>query len=501
MPSDVAERNDKTEFQAEAGAKPAGDQRRTFLTFLVGIIATSAVFFLHFRPWQRGLLEDWGLALAWKQEGLHGYEARLPLTAGRPLLLLPHYFGMGLSQGGFVGLYLVFGLIAVAQLFVAIWALKPLVPGRFFRWALALALASHPWWAAGDLLRFMSAQVPVLGIVVWVGAALRYLAGQGRRWLVLAAVAPLLGLLTYEGPIVALLIGAFVLAGTSRADVRRRWVILVTTVGVACADLVWSMYIAPKLSPSSYEGQLQHGLPNLRAAVVAIARTMLHHAPGLLLFWIVVCLVVLELGFSRRLGHADAWFVFISIAAAPLAALSYVFTMGHLNDPERVALPIGVAVWLVACVAASALAATPRQVQASIALVLVASSLLGGAWGYRTWSSYAAAQEGLIAGLGPIRAGAPAGTSLVVADPSGRWGDVYLFLPPYLSIAMTEQDGPGADVVLCTDSGVARKQPVAAVYPIDTTVDCSTLLRPGAAQVGVVPTEFGNVQVFEQKTS
>src|SRR5476649_2047251 len=68
---------------------PTGSQSRMRMPDLVlAAGAVLAVFFVHFRPWQGGLLEEWGLAQAWNSEGFGGYAASMPVTVGRPFALL-----------------------------------------------------------------------------------------------------------------------------------------------------------------------------------------------------------------------------------------------------------------------------------------------------------------------------------------------------------------------------------------------------------------------------
>ena len=209
--------------------------RSRILSWVLATGAVLAVFFVHFRPWQGGLLEDWGLVQAWDTEGFGGFVTRLPLTLGRPLHLLPDYVGMALSNGGFVGYYAVLGAVAVAQLVAALWAVAPLTNSRSLRWAVALALALHPWWAAGDILRFMSAQVSVLGVVLWLGASIRFLANGRVSWAVLLVVAPMAGLLSYQAPAAAIVLAAVVVAPMSRAGWRRQIALVVLTVGTSVA--------------------------------------------------------------------------------------------------------------------------------------------------------------------------------------------------------------------------------------------------------------------------
>jgi len=481
----------------EAVKVPRGISLRTLRSGVVPAGALLLVAALHFRPWQQGLLEDWGLELAWQQEGFSGYFSRLPLTMGRPLHLLPHFVGLALSNGGFVGTYAVLTAVALGQLVCAAWALTPVVPSRAMRWVIALAIAAHPWWAAGDILRFMPAQVAVLGVVVWAGAALRFLEGRRAAWLLLALVAPLAGLLAYQGPLVALLIGAFVLSATGHASIRRRLATLGGAVLVAVAVVVWSVVIAPRISPESYEAQLIGGLPNPRASLLAIARTMLHHTPALLVALVLLGITVVDLGFSGRVVRRDAWVLLLGTVSTPLAAVAYATTPLHLHDPERVALPVGVAAWLVLCAAAPALARTSGLRRVVVGALLL-GSVAGGVAGYRTWTTFAEEQQELIHKLEPLRAATPPGSTFIVADESGRWGDVYLFLPPYLAFAMQAEQGAGPNVELCTKDGVIRHQPVADLYPIATTPDCNTVIAADAVRAGTVSGRVGTVEIFVQ---
>lgn len=477
--------------------------RRPFITgrrvggpILAGIAALG-VFFVHFRPWQGGLLEDWGLALAWDNEGMGGFAARIPATLGRPFELVPHYVGMALSDGGFVGPYAVLGVIALAQLAAALWAVGPLTPSRPLQWAAALAIAVHPWWAPGDILRFMPAQVAVLGVVLWSGAAVRFMA-SGRRVLVpILVLAPMLGLLAYQAPAAALVLGACLIALMSAATWRRRAALLLLAFGTALAVLLWSVVVAPRLSPSTYESQLIASSIDPVASIRSIARTIALHSPWIACTAAIIALAVIGLGFSQRLSASHAWLLLAGIASAPLAALTYASQTLHLNDPERVALPVGIVLWLVLCCTLPALSGDRTWRLLSTALILVGTTT-GALVGYGTWTGYASSQEALIDAVQTVREGLPVDHELVVADESGRFGDVYLLLPPHLNFALDVEYGPGADATLCTPAGVQRRQPRAALFPISTTPDCSTLLDGVAATpLGSRATPYGALDMYE----
>lgn len=453
-----------------------GGMRSRVLDWVLATGAVLAVFFVHFRPWQGGLLEDWGLVRAWDTEGFAGFVTRLPLTLGRPLHLLPDYIGMALSNGGFVGYYAVLGVVAVTQLAAALWAVAPLTDTRSLRWAVALAIALHPWWAAGDILRFTGAQVSVLGVVVWLGASIRFLANGRGSWALLLVVAPMVGLLSYQAPAVTIALAAVVVAPMSRAGWRRQIALVVLTVGTSVAVMTWSVVIAPRIAPASYEAQLGFQGLHLVPSVRAILRTLVLHAPSLVFALLLVAAGVIALGFNRHLPSGRAWLLLLATAATPLAAIAYVSQAAHLNDPERVALPVGLMLWVVVCCALPALN-LDRTVRLIATAALLAGTTMGAFVGYATWTAYAASQQVLIKAIQPVRNTVPHDARLVIADQSGRFGDVYLLLPPYLNIALDVEYGPGADVALCTPAGVVRDQPSAALFPIATTPDCSMLLH------------------------
>jgi hypothetical protein len=464
---------------------------------VLAAVAVLAVFFVHFRPWQGGLLEDWGLVLSWNTEGFGGFAARLPLTLARPLHLLPDYVGMALSNGGFVGYYAMLGAVAVAQLVAALWAVAPLTRTRSLRWAVALALALHPWWAAGDILRFISAQVSILCVVLWLGASLRFLTTGRKTWVLPIILAPVVGLLTYQAPAAALVLGSAVLALATSASWRRRATLVFLTVGASGAVVVWSLVLAPRLSPAVYESQIGSQSIDVAVSLRAILRTLVLHAPSTALAALMIGLIVIALGFSQRLSQGHAWLLLGGVASAPLAALTYASVTLHLNDPERVAQPIGVMLWVVLCCLMPALS-THRLVRVSATVVLLTATTFGALVGYVTWTGYAASQQVLINAVQSVRRNVPQNAQLVVADQSGRFGDVYLLLPPHLNLALDVEDGAGADAILCTPAGVARVQPTAALYPISTTPECNTLLHGKVVTpLGDLVTTSGTFKIYE----
>jgi hypothetical protein len=454
---------------------------------VLAAFAVLVVFFVHFRPWQGGLLEDWGLALAWNTEGIGGFAARLPVTLARPFHLLPHYVGMALSNGGFVGPYLVLGAVSVAQLALALWAIRPLTTVRLLSWATALAIALHPWWVAGDILRFMPAQVSVLGVIIWLGASIRFLASGRVFWAVLLVVAPIVALLTYQAPAVTIVLGSVVLALMSAAGRRRQIALVILTTGASVAVMTWSVVIAPRISSTVYESLLASERIDLGTSLRTILRTLALHPPSAAFAALIVGVIVIALGFSQRLPWGRVWLLLSAVCATPLSALAFASRVYWLNDPERVALPVGLMLWVVLCCLLPALS-THRLVRVVASAVLLSGTTIGALVGYGTWTSYAASQQVLINAVQSVRKNVPHNAQLVVADQNGRFGDLYLLPTPLLNVALDVKYGAGADATLCTPAGVT----------IGKTARCGPLLDGKAVTpLGDLVTTRGTFKIYE----
>jgi hypothetical protein len=337
-----------------------GSARPTSPRPLLWVLA-SLVTVAHFRPREGGLLEEWGLALAWKRAGLAGFLDHLPLVAGRPLHLVPAYLGLWISDGGVTGMYLVLTATALAQFCVAGWALRPVVGQPILRALVVAAIALHPLWPAGYLLRYLPAQVSVLLFLVWFGFAVRYVGGGGAARPVAGSAALLVGLLTYQAlALVYVLAGVLLVVWAlpaGRGGVRRGAVVVGVTLCAVVADLGYDVVVVPRISLTAYEPSLGgHALDLPGAARQAYATTLgqmhLLSVAGLLVA--AASLSVLVAAFRRR-GFAPgpgtapvatsvplAGAGLLGALALPLAALTYASFPAHLRDLEHVGLPASV---------------------------------------------------------------------------------------------------------------------------------------------------------------
>lgn len=465
--------------------RPRGVKLQSRWQLIAVLLATAlVVFFFQFRPWEKGLLEDWQFALVWRSTGLSGYFDLLPGTVGRPLHLVAAFAGLALSNGGFVGMYVVLGLVSVGQFLIILWSFWSFSTHRALIWTAAFLLAVHPWWPAGDILRFLPAQVSCLGLCVFIGFVMRYLNGMSWGNLIVAAISACLALLTYQAlaaTFLVFIVMAVVLV--KQYSLKRTIAALLSAVTPVVAVFIYTVFIAPILVPGSYEASLQGGGLGLIASLKAIAKTMLLHAPGAVMTLLLLALTTIIFGLSRLVTWRQTSLILLIIVFSPLSALAYASSPLHVNDPERISFPIGTTAWL-AMLALPVLARPVKNISiALVAVGLCVLAVIAAAIGLKQWTGYSATQADVLRWIAPAVAAAGPTDRVLVMDSSGTLGDVYTFLPPHIWFASQVEFNKDTQVDLCTVDGIVRNHPSAAVYPIDTTQDCSDLIIEGTRTV------------------
>lgn len=482
---------------SEVSAPTATRSRRRAYEWVVAGAVALVVVLLHFRPWQRGLLEEWNLVVTWNREAWGGFTGTLGQMAGRPLHLLPHYLGLAASGGGFVGEYAVLALVALGLFLGAAWALRPILRGPL-GWAVAALVALHPWWPAGAILRFLPAQVGVLGLVVLLGCLVRYLRGGSRWHLVLGPAALLVGLLTYQAMALTALVVVVVLAAvTAEATARRRLAAVGVTVATVTADLVYTLAIAPRLSDAAYEASLT----GARAGLAESFRTLLGTIAGSVPVWATLaaalCAVVLAWVVRlRNRPRGETLWLLAGLVGAPFTGLIYAANALHLADPERVGLPIGATAWVVLALALAALPEERPRLALVVSVLIAAWALVAGLAWYAKWTELTTLQGELVDAVAELRAATSPEDVLLIADETGRYGDIYTLLPPHLDVALISEGLPSG-AVICTPDDVERQHPDAARLSLITTPACSAIPEfATAVEETTITTSAGELTVF-----
>lgn len=448
------------------------------------IFLAVAAFLFHFRPWTGGLLEDHQFSAVWLLDGPQGLAEMLgaPGLAGRPFHLVPAAVGLLLSNGGYTGMWFVLGLVAGGQVLAATWALRPVVFPLSLRLGIAATVAFHPWWPAGDILRFMPAQVAVLIFIVWVGVLVRFTAVPRLPAGLLLVVLPVAAMLTYQALVavypVMILVVSVALQRNRPGIVKAA---ILSGFGLLIA-LTYSVFVVPALFPGSYESVLLEAGGGWINAVPAILTTLVREAAPVVIAAAALAIATIGLLWMKSIPLHIGLIVFGILVISPGAALVFSAQPLHLNDPERVAHPIGVMIWA-ALVLIAASARSRHFSAASVGASLAAISILAATPALFVWQHFANLQGELIRAVESVSIDVEDGTRVVVADYSGIYGDVYTLFPPHLSFALAVESGRFVATEICTPAGVVRDHPYASRFPLVTTPDCSASMSTPVLQV------------------
>lgn len=481
--------------------------RRRWLSVLLG---TALCFSLRVSLWPFGLLEEFGLSLAYSQRGLKGFTDILPTFSGRPLALVPSYIGLYISNGGFAGQYAVAGLISACQFMSVLWAFSPLIRDYRLRWGLAFLVASNPLWPAGFLLRYQPAQLSALLFLIWVGFDIRAIDEDRRRtnWL-FGGIALVLCLLSYPALAVVpfLLIVPICIYGSHRLGKRpsnqRLIAVFSSTLIAITTSLIYTAKISPSIWPTAYEGGAAvPKLSDIGTLISKSQRTLLASRPFLSVFAIGAFLLLIPVidrsNNVRLLTMRSSIMTFLIWCCIPLVALPYSSFRLHLGDQDRILFPTTLAMFLFIGILLDFWNSDRLASLFLFGIFLLAFAMSVNSVG--TWRREGKLNSVLIAQVvGAVESG---GTSsgYVVVDHSGRFGDVYTMLPPYLQIAVTNIVPETRSVLLCTARGVPKKHPVAARFPIATTEECDDGLLRGADRRWDFLGTPTNVEIYRLKT-
>ena len=307
-----------------------------------------------------------------------------------------------------------------------------------------------------------------------------------QRWLLAGSAALLTACLTYPALALAIFFGlAAVIVGTN-VILRRAAVASGVTTATIGLYGVWALVVAPRLATTYESGIIAANDVAPVEAVKAVARTLALDTPGLLVLLVVSLVVVLSLGFSQVLTPGRAWIALGLVGSTTGAALIYYPSLFHLSSSEHISLAVGFSAWFVVCGVSAGIGRSPR-LAVLLQGVTVIAVLVGAVAGYTILGRYAAGQQSMLALAAEMREHVAPGERLVAADSSGYYGSMYLFLPPYLGVALQVSPGPDPETVLCSQADVVRQPGVA-------TPDCTTLLDSGdASWIGEGETAFGEV--------
>ncbi|WP_433586460.1 hypothetical protein [Microbacterium hydrocarbonoxydans] len=440
---------------------------RPWLRPALVVLGALVAFAAHFRPWEVAFLEEWPLAEFWMERGGFAFAANyFEWSLSRPLHLAPTGLGLALSGGTPFGIWVVLGLVAAGQFLAVVWALRSVGRSFWVTGAVALMISLHPFWPGGYLQRFLPAQTAALALFLAAGLLIRYLQ-QGRvRWIVWAGVAIILGLCVYPGIAVASPLMALVVALAVPSSWKRRIIGTVTITVSAAIVMLYSLVIARMIVP----GGATYESGNFAPATVGGPREFVMHVgtvlvgPGFVVLGGIIFIALLggALALAGAIPQWAGWLITGTAAVSPACVLVFFANILWLQDVERVAyatslgLAIALLVWPLTSLGQRV------RLEAVIAIVLVAITLVGAVRGIHRWQPYIALQHQLFSELAPVVKEAEGDEIVVVVDHSGMFGSEYTLPQHYMSSASHVMNGDPTRVWLCylpTDPPLAGAVP------------------------------------------
>ncbi|EIC09006.1 hypothetical protein OR221_0714 [Microbacterium laevaniformans OR221] len=466
---------------------------RRWIPITVLSVAAVLSFALHFRPGEVAFLEEWPLAEYWNEHGLLGFAAHYgPWSASRPLHLVPTALGLLLGGGSPVGIFAILGLVAAGQFLLVMWALKPVQPPFVVAVAIGLFVSLHPLWAAGYLQRFLPAQTAVLVVIVVVGAVVRFVGGGRVHWLWIAGACTAIALCIYPGPAAAVPLLTLSVCLAMKSSLRRLASVIAAVLVPAALVTLYSLVVVRVFTPSgsSYESSTVDvaAVASPVQTLTMIADTLVAEGRLILLAMVVVIAIAVTLGVTRIMTPRSAVVMAVVALCGPACAVVFFGNASWLHDIDRVsyASSLGALAALLAWPLAAA--RVHRGVQTTLALALIAVSVVGAVRGVESWQPFISLQHKLFTQIAPIAAEVQEGQIIVVVDHSGTYGSEYTLPQYYISSASHIMTGRATQVWLCSMPGDP---------PLDSAGECTVdALGPNAVKVSTFEVPHGSVDIY-----
>jgi hypothetical protein len=412
---------------------------------------------------------------------------------GRPLSVIPHVLIWYFFDGSHFGYFVVSSLLMLfrgATIFLLAKELKKNV------WFLSLAAMLVPMWGGIFNERFMSAQFSLnfglLAICLYV-----------KKYSKLSIFAMLLATFTYPPIVLSLPLSILITKAQSMNVKGVRFSSLFShfKLFIPLALYVGWLSIIRFFGSESYD-TIVSGKPHLRFALQNLFETLfVDNTVKSILILILPIVLARAILPNLNIVATIATTSLILLATAP-----YVRVAIHLNDPERVFFPISATVLFIFILHLSSLAS--QRESASLRKNSLFAYLFAGTFflasSLHYWIPIQQNNRHFLAELNRQISANEDAKSLLIRDNTGYLGDVNTFFgDASLEDILTDGNSLLAAIRLsrptfestsiCTPSGVKRRHPVAANFPIPTTQNCQE--TKGFADLVLVLTSLNPVRL------
>lgn len=422
----------------------------------------------------RPLLEEWGMFFAFNVHGARYFILHFENGPLRPLHILSYWLQWLAAGGQPVGVGIVGGLLVVARYLVVRWAVATLLPTAQGA-VLAFLCAACVGWSGMWLGRFGAGQIASILFFAVVGFSIRLASRMSVGHMLGSLACTLLILTIYQAPLLVMatlpFIAGFGLWGRAEHDAawRRFLRVGIPLAGGLIVYLGYGALIYRSLG-AGYEGNLEAGftLRTLQGNFIRIYATVFLKQPYMLAFLLFVLCAMAPMMRGRRYPLLGTAPYFLAVLLLPVFSLIYP-SAAHTNDPERMMFPVFLGFSLVVMLA---MAASRADMPAARPILPVIVPML--AWALFCAievHSYWKLQSYVVRNVEAFSVQHHR-QKLVIADYTGVLGDIYTLYQGTLSAALLSR-GMKAEATICAPADIDRLHPLAARFPVPSTLRCT----------------------------
>lgn len=412
-------------------------------------------------------LEGWGLWLAYEEYGFNFYVNSLPSQCDRPLHLLPSLIAW-LSPGRYdIGCMILGGLLTILRAGLAIAIARSLNISRAAEFLVFLVCMLQPVWPASGYERFHAAQSSFVLFLSALYCCTSSAYPINYRALFAGFFFSLSGFMIYQALfLVALATPIIFFLLTNRSLAKTTSIVFwASCLTYLIFQTVITHYI-PGSNASSHKGPFTIG------SIARIYVTVWNSGVFVVLSLIAIGIFLLLYSYLNGASIKRQIAVVIILLLSPLCGVIFYNNGSKLNDPDRIMLPVMTSIivmFFATCHFRRSTQIVPafNWINLSCCIITIVSFASLMIESLRCLLL----QLALLHQLSEHSHQFNDTTCVKLVDNTGKYGDVYTFLPPHITFATRSYGIPGK-FEICTPNNVLKKHPYAKRYPIRTTPAC-----------------------------
>ncbi len=431
------------------------------------------------------MLEGFGVAVVQKYGSYADY---FPGISGRPFSLVPQFLASTISGIDSFG----YSIIAISLGLLRLFFLAKIFnrKSNTFLLLAPVALVAPPWTSISNE-RFLPAVTSfTLMIIAWYF----FLKESKPRYnYILVAF---LACLTYP-PILLTALASYICVIILRIGTASKDKILNSDFLILLAPIfLYLMYLElqGRIFPSAYDSQFSSGLRLVNLLNIYLSFFTQYAMQSIALLSFILLFI-----FNKKVKPKITICRLLAISFIMLSSSAvYSQEFLHTNDPERIFFPPSVSLVLFGIfVAQKTFSSRVAPSFTTVSMLLISLVLISAQLSY--WPTLASQNRHFLKSVEFIVSESDSIHSVQLRDATGRYGDVNTFFSTSLQSALTYTNPKFLKAEICTMRGRERMHPIAARYPLNTTVYCDKLDNSFDLYLEIVSNKPLRIKVLAQK--